>query len=56
MYVYYFGPFDSYSEAKSFENGYVQDLKEEKAEIAYIHIKRCKPNQLTISIPSSLSA
>ena len=45
-YMYYFGPFDNYWEAGWCKNGYVQDLKEEKAKIIDIEIEQCQPRQL----------
>ena len=49
-YIYYFGVFDSYREAKQSKNDYIQDLKEEKAKIIDIQIKQCQPKQLTIPL------
>ena len=48
MYIYYFGAFDSYWEAESLKKEYVEDLKEEGAEIVGIQIKQCQPQELTI--------
>ena len=50
MCTYYFGGFDNYWEAKSSKNGYVQDLKEEKAEIVDIAIGKYEPTETTIPI------
>ena len=55
MYIYYFGVFKTYSEAESYKNGYIQDLRQEESEIVDIQIKQCQPKQLTISV-MSLSA
>jgi hypothetical protein len=46
--VYYFGPFISAQEAKDAQSGYVEDLKEEKAEGITVVVRRCKPTALTI--------
>lgn len=47
--IYYFGPFDSYIEAKSMQGGYVEDLVAEKATGISVEIKRCMPTKLTIT-------
>ncbi|MGK7878851.1 MAG: DUF1816 domain-containing protein [Crocosphaera sp.] len=49
MYIYYFGGFNNYWEAELSKNGYVQDLKEEKAEIVDIAIGKYEPKEMTIS-------
>ena len=46
--IYYFGAFDSFWEALLAKSGYIQDLKQEGAELTVINIKQCKPTQLTI--------
>lgn len=46
--IYYFGAFNSSWEATLAKDGYIQDLKQEKAEISAIRIKQCQPRQLTI--------
>ena len=47
--TYYFGPFESMTEAESNQIDYVQDLQEEGAEgISYV-IEKCSPKQLTIA-------
>ncbi|BAZ44667.1 CpcD phycobilisome linker-like protein [Chondrocystis sp. NIES-4102] len=46
--IYYFGPFDNYSEAKEMQSGYVEDLMTEKAIGITVEIKRCLPTRLTI--------
>ncbi len=53
MYVYYFGAFENYYEAKNSKREYVEDLKEEGAEIVGIQIKLCQPKKLTI--PATLN-
>ena len=47
--IYYFGPFDSYIEAKTMQSGYVEDLEGEKATGISVEIKRCMPTKLTIT-------
>lgn len=47
--IYYFGPFDSYIEAKTMQDGYVEDLVAEQATGISIEIKRCIPTKLTIT-------
>lgn len=46
--VYYFGPFLSEKEAKSYQGGYVEDLEREGATQIKVKIKRCKPSKLTV--------
>ena len=46
--IYYFGPFQTSSEAKASYPGYVEDLDSEGAKGILVAIKRCKPNMLTI--------
>ncbi len=46
--LYYFGPFDSYYEAHLNQDGYIQDLKEEKAQLEFIEILWCQPLEATI--------
>jgi hypothetical protein len=46
--TYYFGPFDSLSEAESKQLEYIQDIKEEGAAEIISQIQRCQPQQLTI--------
>ena len=48
MYIYYFGVFDSYWEAKFLKEEYAEDLKKEGSEIIGIQIKQCQPKELTI--------
>jgi Domain of unknown function (DUF1816) len=47
--TYYFGPFSSAREAKDTQPGYVEDLQQEGAQGIQVNVKRCKPEQLTIS-------
>lgn len=47
--VYYFGPFDSQSEAIASQSGYMEDLTAEKAIGISIEIKQDSPKLLTIS-------
>ena len=50
MYIYYFGPFNTYYEAEWHKNGYIQDLSQEGNHIIDIQINRCQPKQLTIPV------
>jgi hypothetical protein len=45
--LYYFGPFDSSSEAESHRAGYVEDLELEGASGIFVEIKQCQPLILT---------
>ncbi len=47
MYIYYFGAFNSYQDAEYSKKDYIEDLKEEGAEIIGIQIKLCRPKRLT---------
>ena len=49
-YMYYFGAFTSYSEAETSKDGYIQDLKQEGAEIVNYKIEQGKPKQLTMDL------
>ena len=56
---YYFGPFSSEKQAQLSYSGYIEDLKQEKAQILTINIKRCQPKALTIyeeELPENLTA
>ncbi len=46
--TYYFGSFDSQLEAELAKAGYIEDLKQEEAEVVTVRIKQCRPRQLTI--------
>lgn len=46
--TYYFGPFGNYAEADRMQDGYLEDLIEEKASGISVKIKRCLPKMLTI--------
>ena len=46
--VYFFGPFDSLSEATLLQPGYIEDLKGENAQGISVEIKQCEPKELTI--------
>jgi len=46
--IYYFGPFISQVEARSYQDGYLQDLYEEGAQGITIEIEKVYPKQLTI--------
>lgn len=47
--TYYFGPFLSSKEAHAAKTGYIEDLEQEGAQGIIVNVKRCKPNNLTIS-------
>lgn len=48
--TYYFGPFDSESEAHSAKGGYVEDLEQEGAQNIQMVVSLChSPEQLTIT-------
>jgi hypothetical protein len=46
--IYYFGPFQTFIEAKATCPGYIDDLKSEGALGIKVVIKRCRPDVLTI--------
>ena len=48
--MYYFGAFDSYSEAETSKDIYIQDLKEEGAGIINYQVEQSQPKQLTIDL------
>ena len=45
--LYYFGPFESFSEALSYQSGYIKDLQSESALGINSEIKQCQPEVLT---------
>jgi hypothetical protein len=45
--LYYFGPFDSATEAESHQADYLEDLHQEGAENVLAQIKQCQPLNLT---------
>lgn len=45
--TYYFGPFQSYDEAKQAYPGYIEDLDGEGAQGIIVVVKRCNPEVLT---------
>lgn len=47
--TYYFGPFLSVKEAQAAMAGYIEDLQQEGAQGIAVNVKRCKPDNLTIS-------
>ncbi len=56
---YYFGPFSREKQAQLSYRGYLEDLKQEEAQILTIKIKRCQPKALTIyeeELPENLTA
>lgn len=46
--TYFFGPFDSFKEARREQDGYIEDLVAEKAFGITIEIKQCQPTFLTV--------
>ncbi|MBW4565156.1 MAG: DUF1816 domain-containing protein [Mojavia pulchra JT2-VF2] len=46
--VYYFGPFQTFLEAKAACPGYIEDLRSEGVLGIKVVIKRCRPDALTI--------
>ena len=46
--IYFFGPFDSFSEANLLTSGFVEDLKGENAIGIRVEIQQCEPKELTI--------
>ena len=48
--TYYFGPFETDVEAKALQDGYLEDLRQEQAQIITVEIKQCKPKELTICL------
>ncbi|NCJ04950.1 DUF1816 domain-containing protein [Synechococcales cyanobacterium C] len=46
--TYYFGPFDSQTEAQTAQSDYVQDLEQEGAQDIKAQVKWCKPQKLTV--------
>lgn len=45
--TYYFGPFLSRQEAKSYQAGYIEDLESEGTRIVSVAVKQCQPKELT---------
>ncbi|WP_055074061.1 DUF1816 domain-containing protein [Pseudanabaena sp. 'Roaring Creek'] len=48
FYLYYFGAFQTFQEARILKQGFKQDLLDEGASIVCLTIKYCSPNQVTI--------
>lgn len=46
--TYYFGPFASCASAQKAVSGYVEDLKQESAQVIAVTFKRFQPKALTI--------
>ena len=53
--TYYFGPFDSFQEARLYQGGYLEDLILEKAGGITVKTKKCQPNHLTIVEENEMS-
>jgi hypothetical protein len=55
--IYYFGPFDSESEAAQAKSGYIEDLQQEGAQQIQTSIEHSpEPQELTIELESPLSS
>ena len=48
--TYYFGPFETAVEARDLQDGYLEDLRQEQAQIITVEIKQCQPEELTICV------
>ena len=46
--TYYFGPFDSVTEAQQTQTGYIEDLEQEGAKGIAVNISQSQPKTLTI--------
>jgi Domain of unknown function (DUF1816) len=46
--IYYFGPFATRRQARLSEPGYLEDLKQEGAQVLLTKIQRCRPQSLTV--------
>ena len=46
--TYYFGPFETALEARGLQEGYLEDLRQEQAQVITVAIKQCQPKHLTI--------
>jgi Domain of unknown function (DUF1816) len=46
--IYYFGPFDRVEEANDSKFGYIEDLKNEGAEVVFIKYLQLNPKNLTV--------
>ena len=46
--TYYFGPFESRTEAAMAQTGYIEDLEEEEAENIQAQIQQLSPQKLTL--------
>ncbi len=53
--LYYFGPFDTMSEAQIHQGGYIEDLQQEGALGIIINIKQCQPLVLTQELEEEAS-
>lgn len=54
--TYYFGPFQTYDEAKQAYPGYIEDLDGEGAQGIVVVIERCQPEVLTICEEPDISS
>ncbi len=46
--TYYFGPFTCAKSAQTASSGYIEDLKQESAQVIAVTLKRIQPRELTI--------
>ena len=46
--TYYFGPFETAKQAQTVQAGYVEDLRQEQAQVMTVSIQQCQPEQLTL--------
>lgn len=55
--IYYFGPYDSQSEAIDAKSGFIEDLEQEGAVRIETSLQRSpEPDELTIEMPSPVNA
>lgn len=47
--TYYFGPFTDFQEAQAAQQGYLDDLNQEGAQVIEFEIHQCQPQELTIA-------
>ena len=48
--TYYFGPFETSVAASDLQDGFLEDLRQEQAQIITVEIKQCQPEELTICV------
>ena len=52
--TYYFGPFGTALEARGLQEGYLEDLRQEQAQVITVAIKQCQPEQLTLCLEAEV--